>query len=155
MNLLSNLEFSHITRWGHYAYRILVDGMTCNQMEPVLEAAGVRSWNSSGTDLDIGNAGMWAKEMPEIDVALHQGQFVFTDAPLNILAAERRFVVYNPQSSLPITTIYKSEKQANKVARKMANEHNESFFIAEIVRGFVRNPSSQDPTELTPEDCHV
>jgi hypothetical protein len=63
-----------------------------------------------------------------------------------------RFIVYNPLSSLPITTVYKSEKQAAKVAEKMAGQHREPFFVAKILYGRVAD-SDNKIVEVTSDQC--
>ncbi len=56
------------------------------------------------------------------------------------------YVIWNPDSKLPITTKFKTLDQANKVALKMADETQDTtFHVLEVVYSYMVSPSNNLP----------
>ena len=154
MSLQDNWSFVRRDAYGNYLYRRVAGRDNCWNLQQQLVAAGVTGWNAYDLWDDTCGVGknldLWASDC-SIDRSLNAGDMLFTNKPFHTDENER-FIVYNPLSSLPITTVYKSEKQANKVAEKMAEQHREPFFVAKILYGRVVN-FEDETVEVTSDQC--
>lgn len=86
-------------------------------------------------------------------LSMRTGDVVIVDADLNIPEqGNNRYLVYNPLSSLPITSTYSSERQARHVAEAMTKKHNEPFFVCRILYGVLQDDNFKIQ-EIASDSC--
>lgn len=153
MSLKDNWSFVRRDENGNYLYRRVAGKDNCWGLQQQLVEAGVTGWNTFVFWDDNNSPGqplvLWSEDC-HVDRTLTAGNMLFTDKPIH--QVEERFVVYNPLSSLPITTVYRSERQAVRVAEKMAEQHREPFFVAKILYGRTVN-SDGKIVEVASDQC--